>query len=415
MAAPHVGPDGIPQAFGALAVLLALAKLMGVSVSRIGQPAVLGELVAGLIVGISGLGLIDPGSETIHLFAEIGVMILLFLIGLETDLNLLVRVGFSSAAVAVIGVGLPFAMGYAACRFLGLDHLVAIVAGAALTATSVGITARVFSDLGRLHTPESQIVLGAAVIDDLLGLVILSMISGLAQGEQVGVGRMVMTTAAAFGFLLGMLLVGRFIIPPLFRRISRVRMRGLLGTSAVVLTFALAWLADRAGSAMILGAFAAGILLAGTPEAHEVERDVTALGHFFVPIFFVSVGAAVDLRTLNPIDPARRWTVLIGLVLIVVAVVGKWLAGYAPFWFRGRKSVIGVGMIPRGEVGLIFAQLGMASGVLDDGLFSAVTMMVLVTTFLAPPWLKYLLSKGPVDLASSQAEQEGIEDLVTRP
>ncbi|HMB04696.1 MAG TPA: cation:proton antiporter, partial [Isosphaeraceae bacterium] len=138
-----------------------------------------------------------------------------------------------------------------------------------------------------------------------------------------------------------------------------------------------------------------------------------ALGHFFVPLFFVSVGAAVDLRTLNPLDPTRRPTVLVGLVLIVVAVAGKWLAGYAPFWFRGRKDVVGVGMIPRGEVGLIFAKMGLAGGVLDAGLFGAVTLMVMVTTLLAPPLLKYLLARGPSGPAP--AEPEGLEDLVTQP
>jgi Kef-type K+ transport system membrane component KefB len=362
-------------------------------------------------LGVSGLGLIEPESDAIRLLAEVGVLILLFLIGLETDLHLLVRVGTSSAAVAVVGVVLPFAFGYIACRLLGLDHLVSIVAGASLTATSVGITARVFSDLGRLHSPESQIVLGAAVIDDVLGLVIMSMVAGLTRGEPVTLRRMAVTTATAFGFLLATVVVGRFAIPTLFRQVARVPIRGMLGTAAVVLAFGLAWLADRAGSAMILGAFAAGLLLAGTPEAHEVERDATALGHFFVPLFFLSVGATVDLRTLNPLDPRRRGTVLVGVVLIVVAVAGKWLAGYAPFWFRGRKSVIGVGMIPRGEVGLIFAQMGMAGGVLDAGLFGAVTLMVLVTTFLAPPWLKFLLGKGPS--VPRPAETHGVEDLVT--
>jgi Na+:H+ antiporter len=413
MAASAVGHLDIPQFLGTLSVMLVSAKLLGAAASRLGQPAVLGELVAGVVIGGSGLRLIETGSDAIPLLAELGVLILLFLIGLETDLRLLLRVGTASAAVAVVGVALPFALGYGSCRLLGLDHLVSIVAGAALTATSVGITARVFSDLGQLHSPESQIVLGAAVIDDVLGLVILSMVAGLAHGDRVTLGGAVATTATAFGFLLATVVAGRRAIPLLFRQVGRIHVRGMLGTAAVVLAFGLAWLADRAGSAMILGAFAAGLLLAGTPQAHEVERDVTALGHFFVPLFFVSVGAAVDLRTLNPLDPTRRLTVLIGLVLIVVAVVGKWLAGYAPFWFRGRKNVVGVGMIPRGEVGLIFAQMGLAGGVLDAGLFGAVTLMVMVTTFLAPPLLKFLLARGPAGPAP--VEPEGIEDLVTQP
>jgi Kef-type K+ transport system membrane component KefB len=181
---------------------------------------------------------------------------------------------------------------------------------------------------------------------------------------------------------------------------------------AVILAFGLAWLASVVGSAMIIGAFAAGLLLRNTPHAHEIERGVAHLGHFFVPIFFVTVGAAVDISVLNPLEPGNRSTLVIGGLLILAAVIGKFLAGYAPVWFKGNKNVIGVGMIPRGEVGLIFAQTGLASGVFTPPLFSAVTMMVLVTTFMAPPLLKYLLPSGPQKPPPSP---EGIEELVTEP
>ena len=170
-------------------------------------------------------------------------------------------------------------------------------------------------------------------------------------------------------------------------------------------------MASVSGSALIIGAFAAGLLLRDTPQAHEMERGVANLGHFFVPLSFVAVGAAVDLSVLNPVDPANRTTLLIGGLLIVAAVVGKFLAGHAPVWFRGNKNVIGVGMIPRGEVGLIFAQMGLATGVFDAGIFSAVTLMVMVTTFMAPPLLKLLFP--PVDSQGGPAEQGGIENLVT--
>ena len=162
---------------------------------------------------------------------------------------------------------------------------------------------------------------------------------------------------------------------------------------------------------MIIGAFAAGLLLRDTPKAHEIERGVAQLGHFFVPLFFVSVGAAVDVRVLNPIDPANRSTLEIGGLLIVAAVVSKFVAGYAPFWFRGNKKVIGVGMIPRGEVGLIFAQAGLTAGVFDAGLFSAITLMVMVTTFIAPPLLKLLFP--PIHAEKTPPSPEGIEDLAT--
>ena len=403
----------VPQFLGILVVILGTAKLFGAAAKWIGQPAVLGELMAGVVLGLSVAGIVDPKNEVLHLLAELGVVILLFEIGLETDLQKLLQVGGASAAVAFVGVALPFGLGYLVCWMLGLGNLVAIVAGASLTATSVGITARVLSDLNRLKEPESQIILGAAVIDDVIGLVILAVVVGLTKGQEVTVLGVVNITGIAFGFLAGTLLVGRFIVPPLVRWSSRVDLPGTPTILAIMLAFGLAWLASVAGSAMIIGAFAAGLLLRGTRHAHEIERGVAHLGHFFVPIFFVVVGAAVDVRVLNPVDPANRQTLLVGGLLIVAAVVGKFLAGYAPFWFQGNKKVIGVGMIPRGEVGLIFAQMGLTSGVFDPGLFSAVTLMVMVTTFMAPPLLKLLFP--PVEREQKPPEPEGIEELVTEP
>jgi Kef-type K+ transport system membrane component KefB len=380
-----------------LAVMLAAAKLLGAAAQRIGQPAVLGELVAGVVLGGSVMGLADPNSDTLYLFAEIGVIILLLEIGLETDLGKLLRVGGESSLVAVVGVVLPFALGYAVCRLLGQGPLVAITAGAALTATSVGITARVLSDLHRLQEPESQIVLGAAVIDDVIGLVILAVVAGLTEGKEVTVLGVAGITAVAFGFLAATLLVGWVVVPPLARWIDRFALPGTPTLLAILLAFGLAWLASVAGSAMILGAFAAGLLLRRTPQARQIERGVAPLGHFFVPLFFVAVGAAVDVRALNPFNPANHSTLAIGGLLILAAVVGKFAAGYAPFWFSGNKKIIGVGMIPRGEVGLIFAQTGLAAGVFSAGLFSAVTLMVMVTTFMAPPLLRLLFPPTPQD------------------
>lgn len=401
----------VPQFLGLLVIMLGAAKLLGALAQAIGQPAVLGELLAGVFLGLSALGFVDPKNEVLHLLAELGVVILLFEIGLETDLRKLLQVGGAATVVAIVGVWLPFALGYAVCRMLGLDNLVAIVAGASLTATSVGITARVLSDLNRLQEPESQIILGAAVIDDVIGLVILAVVVGLTQGREVTVLGVAKTTGIAFGFLIGTLLVGKFIVPPLVRWVSRVDLPGTPTILAIMLAFGLAWLASVAGSAMIIGAFAAGLLLRGTPHAHEIEQGVAHLGHFFVPLFFVAVGAAVDVRVFNPLFPENRQTLLIGGLLIAAAIVGKFLAGYAPFWINVNKKVIGVGMIPRGEVGLIFAQMGLASGVLDPGLFSAVTLMVMVTTFIAPPLLKFLFP--PVHRNEKPPEPAGIEDLVT--
>ena len=370
-----------------LAVIFGSAKLLGALARWIGQPAVLGELLAGVVVGKSMIGIVDPGNETLHLLAEIGLVLLLFEIGLETDISKLIQVGGLSTTVATVGVALPFALGYLVCRLLGLNNLVAVVAGATLTATSVGITARVLSDLDRLHEPESQIILGAAVLDDIIGLVILSVVGSLSQGEEVRVLGIATTAAIAFGFLAGTLLLGKRLLPPIIRASHLIDLPGTPTMFSVILAFSFAWLASAAGSALIIGAFAAGLLLRDAPRAQEVQRGIAQLGFFFVPIFF-------------------------GL-LIAAAVLGKFLAGYSAFWFKGDKRIIGVGMIPRGEVGLIFAQAGLTSGVFDDRLFSAATLMVMVTTFMAPPLLKRLCAHSRVrpDLART----EGVQELVNEP
>lgn len=410
MAIPALIAEGgsvgsVPEFLFLLITILVSAKLLGELAERIGQPAVLGELIAGVLVGGSVLGLVDPSLESIHLLAEVGVIILLFEIGLETDLRQLLRVGGASAAVAMVGVVVPFALGYTVAVALGIAQLPAIVVGAALTATSVGITARVLSDLGRLQDPESQIVLGAAVIDDVIGLVILGVVSGLVEGEAVTLGSIAAVTGRAFGFIVGALLLGRLIVPPLFGLLARVGRPETVGAMALVLAFLLAYIADASGSALIIGAFTAGLLLQPTPQAAEIEEGVYRLGQFFVPIFFVLVGASVDVRTF-----AQTEVAVIGVALVVVAVIGKFVAGYAPIWFKGKKSVIGVGMIPRGEVGLIFAQLGLTAGVLTVGQFSALTLMVIATTFMAPPLLKLLF---PPKVKGEPPAPRGIAGLTT--
>ena len=384
------GAMTVPQFLFLLVAMLVTAKVFGELAERVGQPAVLGELLAGVVLGMSVLGIVDPQVEIVHLIAEVGVILLLFQIGLETDLRRLLQVGTSSAAVAITGVVVPFALGYFVADALGMGTLPAVVAGAALTATSVGITARVLSDLGRLQEPESQIVLGAAVIDDVIGLIILAVVSQVVAGGELTAGGVLLTTVTAFGFLIAVLGIGRLVMPTVFDFLSRIGKEETLATMALAFAFIIAYLADAAGSALIIGAFAAGLVLAPTPHAKVVEHGVMRLGMFFVPIFFVAVGAAVDVTTFA--DPQ---VLLVGGALVVVALIGKFVAGYAPFWFKGKKAVIGVGMIPRGEVGLIFAQMGLTTGVLNAGMFSALTMMVMVTTFIAPPLLKVLFPPIP--------------------
>ena len=384
----------------ALIAILLAAKLFGEIAERLKQPAVLGEIVGGIVIGVSGLHLVDPHDVTIHLLSELGVILLLFLIGLETDLKKLISVGGSATAVAVVGVALPFIGGAALGYLLGFRMMVSIFLGASLTATSVGITARVLSDLGHLQDDESQVVLGAAVVDDIIGLVILTIVSTLAEGGALtflGVGRIIVV---AFGFVFAAILIGSYLAPYLIRAIVRLDVaRGLLFAS-LIFAFGLAYAAQRIGSAVIIGSFAAGLVLARTNKAKEIEKQVYDVAFFFIPIFFVVVGAAIDLTTLSPFDPASRQFLFIGLGLTAIGVMGKVLAGFAVFGKGMRRIVVGVGMIPRGEVGLIFAQIGLSTKLLSAGLYSAVALMVMLTTLIAPPILRRLLvARKPVRFA----------------
>lgn len=397
------------QLLAVLVAIIVTTKLLGEAAQRVGQPAVLGELVAGVVLGVSLLGILDPADPVIAALSEIGVIVLLFEIGLHTDLDSLIGVGSSAAVVGLVGVIVPFALGYGTAHFLGLGVIPAVVCGAALTATSIGISARVLSDLGQLESPEGQVVLGAAVLDDVVGLIILAVVSGLAAGAGVSLVGIGVNVAVSVGFIVAALVLGGILAPPLFRVIARLETSGTLGLLALAFAFLLAWLAAEAKSAPIIGAFAAGLVLYKTPQRHEIERKVTTLGHFFVPIFFAAVGAAVDLRTLA--DPS---VAIIGALLIVVALVGKFVAGYAPWWFKGNKAMVGVAMIPRGEVGLIFAQMGLSSGALDVGLFSALAIMVMVSTFLPPPILSRMSASPPApENLRDQPGDGGIDDLVS--
>jgi Kef-type K+ transport system membrane component KefB len=227
-------------------------------------------------------------------------------------------------------------------------------------------------------------------------------VSQVVSGSELTAGGVALTTATAFGFVIGVLAIGRLVAPPLFDLLARIGREDTLATMALAFAFIVCFLADRVGSALIIGAFAAGLVLAPTKQAHIIEHGVLRLGMFFVPIFFVAVGAAVDVRAFA--DPQ---VLMVGGALIAVAIIGKVLAGFAPVWFRGRKLVIGVGMVPRGEVGLIFAQMGLTAGVLTTGMFSALTLMVMVTTFMAPPLLKVLFpptGRAPREPAGAVAE-----------
>lgn len=402
---------GVAAVLASLVAIFVGTRLLGELAQRAGQPAVLGELVAGVILGGSVLGLVDPSDPVIAAMAEIGVIVLLFAIGLETSLASLTRVGSTAVIVALAGVVLPFGFGFAAARALGLEQVPALVCGAALCATSIGISARVLSELGWLETTEGKVVLGAAVIDDIIGLVILAVVASLVSGVPPTVGSVGRIAGVAIGFVAAAVLVGSLVAAPAFRAVERIRTAGALGIFGIAFAFVLAWLADLSGSAMIVGAFAAGLVLHGVPQRHEIEKSVTGLGHFFVPVFFAVVGAAVDLRALA--DPRA---LAVGGALIVTGILGKVLAGYAPVRFRGNKLLVGVAMVPRGEVGLIFAQMGLAAAAISAGEFGAIMLMVLVTTFVTPPALARI-SRAPraVEPTAQGADRPGdggIDDLV---
>jgi Kef-type K+ transport system membrane component KefB len=416
MSLEESGHLSIEQFFIALALILIFSKIFGELAERIKQPSVLGELIAGVILGGSVLAVVPSvsgmaGYDTFHLLAEVGVAILLFEIGLETDLKDLIKVGPTSTIVAIIGVVVPFSLGFASIiafekyGLLGgidpsLNILIAITAGATLTATSVGITARVLSDMNRLQSGEAKIILGAAVIDDILGLIILGVVTGLIEASASGDGAGISTLSVgiifvkAFGFLIVAIVVGNLISKKLFNLVEMMKVRGVLLLSALSFAFIFAFLASLVGLAPIVGAFAAGLVLANTHQFKSIERNLKPVSDFFTPIFFIMVGAAVDVSVFNPFVSKNIPILLIALILFVVAVIGKFVSGLAVFKKGISKSVVGVGMIPRGEVGLIFAQVGLTYGIFTSELFSAVTVMVMLTTFIAPPLLKIMFAKS---------------------
>lgn len=389
-----------------LVAVIVATKLFGELAQRIGQPSVLGELVAGVVLGGSVLGLFDPADPVLHAIAELGVLILLFQIGLHTDLRSLAKVGSTALFAGAVGVILPFAGGFWVAQVMGIAMMPSIVIGAALTATSIGISARVLSDLGQLKTPEGQVVIGAAVFDDVIGLIILSIVASMVAGADVTVMSVAKTSGIAIGFVFIAIALGSVAIPPVFRVVERIQVTGALGIIALGFALMLAWLATEAGSAMIIGAFAAGLILHPTPQRKEIEHSATQLGFFFVPIFFASVGASVDLTAL-----VTREALIVGSLLTLVGVVGKVVAGFAPWWFKGNKLLVGVALVPRGEVGLIFARLGLTAGVLTGPTFGALMLMVVATTFVTPPLLGVLAKRATANRDDSP-DQSGIDDLV---
>ncbi len=374
----------LPHLLLVIAAVLVTARLFGAAAVKLGQPAILAELIAGIVLGGSVLGILNPNEPVIHALAELGLLILLFEIGLETDLRRLGSVAGVATTVALFGVVFAFFLGYAGLTFIGVPHIGAVVCATALTATSVGVSTRVLADLNRLNSVEGRVVLGAAVLDDIIGLVLLSVVGSLALGAAIHVSDVVRTASVAFGFVLVALLVGYYLVPAAFRAAhQRVFAPNTIAITGLAFAFALAALAGMLGSAIIIGGFVAGVLLNTLDESDEILNATRSIGSLLTPLFFASVGASVSLAAFR--DPR---TLAITALLVVLGSVGKVSAAYVPLRFKGNKKLVGVSMIPRGEVELIVAQTGLAIGALDASLFGAITLMVLLTALIAPPLIQ---------------------------
>ena len=370
-----------------LAVVLIIAKIAAEFSEKVGIPAVLGEIVAGIVIGPSMLGLVDP-TDALKILAEVGVIVLLAQVGLETDLDELRRVGRASMLVAVIGVVLPMSTGFFAGELLGESVNASLFLGAALAATSVGITARVFGDLKALSSTEARIVLGAAVADDVLGLVILTVVTRVVEQGSIDIAGLASTIGLAVGFLVVAGAVGLTVLPRLFAAVgSRVGSSATMGVVAAGVTFLFSAAASGAELAPIIGAFVAGAALARTNHHERIERDFQSIGAVFIPVFFVQIG--VDTEVSKFFDAK---VLGIAAVLTVIAIGGKALAAVGAIGTPTDKFVIGAGMVPRGEVGLIFATIGVTVGVFDDDLYAVVLLVVLVTTVVTPPVLRWRIN-----------------------
>jgi len=410
-------------------ILIYLSSKIGSEIARrLDLPPVLGELVAGVIIGVSAFRLVifpeggftasdsvvmsvlqllnqlSPAavnsifaqqSEVISVIAELGVIILLFEIGLESDIRQLKEVGIQAFVVAFIGVTVPFAAGTIGLMyFFNVAAIPAIFAGAALTATSIGITSKVLAEIGQLKSKEGQIIVGAAVIDDVLGIIVLAVVASLAKTGEVDITNVFILLISAIAFLFGSILLGGFFNKSFVALVSKLKTRGNIVIPAFIFAYAMAFIGNAIHLEAILGAFAAGLVLDETDARNELDELIKPVADLLVPVFFVTVGARADLSVLNPMIPENRSGLLIAAFLLIVAIVGKVITGWVVFGIPNiNRLAIGIGMVPRGEVGLVFAGIGTASGAIDKPLEVAIIIMVILTTFLAPPFLRIAFGK----------------------
>ncbi len=370
-------------------IILILAKLFGEIFEKFGQSAVLGELLVGAVLGPSLLGLIQPGQNEILTFlSEIGVILLLFEVGLESNVYKLLKSGLTSTLVACIGVATPMILGWIYFDMAGHPSTVSLFVGATFTATSVGITMRVLSDMKKIDTDEGRIILGAAVIDDVIGLIILSVVTGIVEAGKVsllGIGKITLYSVA---FLTITTWIGIKYAPKLFRLINKMKVRGSIVVLAFAMSLILAIFANQIGLATVVGAFAAGLILERTEQKEHILTNIQPVADMFVPFFFVMAGAYMQVELLGDMK-----NLIFILILTVIAIIGKIVAGLGAIGTKASKLAIGVGMIPRGEVGLIFATFGLNSHLIDSQLYAVLVMVIILTTFLTPPVLKPIMER----------------------
>ncbi|HYI65528.1 MAG TPA: cation:proton antiporter [Candidatus Limnocylindrales bacterium] len=372
-----------------LFVLLLAAKVGDEIFKRVGQPPIIGEILAGVLVGPAVLGWYEVNSET-TLFAEIGVVLLLFQVGVETRLHDLVRVGPAALAVGALGVALPFAGGFALGGLLGSPLVVAVFLAAALTATSVGITSGVLRDLGVLGTRAGRVILGAAVIDDVLAMLILAFASGLAAGS-ASLDRIAVLVAVAVLFIGIVLIGGTRILARRRSILTDPRFAETPFLPGMIIMLGLAALASQIGLAAIIGAFLAGMVVGESSERHALEAEVAPVAAFFTPFFFGFIGAQVDLAGL-----ADLGTLALVAVVTAIAIGTKFIGAFigAIRFGRAEAALIGWGMVPRGEVGIVVAGLGLQIGAIEGQLYTVVVAMAVLTTLIVPPVLPALVGRS---------------------
>lgn len=379
----------------ALASILFFAKIFGEIALKLGQSVIIGELLAGVFICSICPSILILIHETPVLtsISELGAVILLFEVGLSTDIKEFLRVGGWAISVAFIGVVVPYFLGYLVFLQFEFSNTQAIFAGAVFTATSVGIMARVFMDLKKLETKEAKIVLGAAVIDDIIGLAILAIVLKLVQGGTVTFGTVASISGIAVLFLVLSVVAGILISPTLFKFVSKMKQEYVIFVIGIAFCFFVSAVAAKVGLASIVGSFVAGLVLSTTNKSEEIKRDIKPVYAFFVPVFFVLMGTNVDISVFNPFVVANREILILVAVLFVVAFIGKIVAGFVVLKKGINKFLIGVSMVPRGEVGLIFAGIGFKNNVFGSNEYSALVAVIMLTTFITPIILKYLLSK----------------------